>query len=264
MPRTRFPSPGRLTLTALSFRRNKLLTLFGGFFFLLGSVFAIAPWGMLARDTRIATEGHRTSATVTHHSVTQDDDGDDEYHVHYAFVTDAGETIRDRMFGVPRETYNEVQEGDLLSVVYDPASPYDNFPDGNGLAGEGGMQSPWTAALFSAFGSLFAAFGGLFVYGILIRGPGIWLRLFADGMEAEGTVTEIERGTDSDGDPTHQYRLRFTFRDRFGAMHEAETEWGPEALTEPWAPGDTGTVLYDRRDPSTTLWLGRGDLDYVR
>ena len=264
MPRARIETPGRLALTLLSFRRNKTLTLAGSVFFLIGSVFAIAPWGMLARDTRIAAEGHRTTATVTHHSVTEDGEGYDEYNVHYAFVTRAGETIRDGMFNVPRETYRAVRDGDHLSVVYDPARPSDSFADGNGLAGEGGMQSPWTAAAFSLFGALFAAFGGIFPWGILVRGPGIWSRLFAEGRETEGTVTEIERGTDSDGDPIEQYRLHFTFRDRFGAMHDDQTEWGPKALTDGWAPGDSGTVLHGRRDPSTTLWLGRGDLDYVR
>ena len=256
LPRVR---AGRARLTLLAFRRRAGFLAFGGVFFLLGSFFAIAPWGMLVRDTRIEREGTRTTAVVSEREVREDSEGDDKYIVHYAFLLPDGARAEDQTM-VGRSAFEAVAEGDLLRVVYDPAQPTDGYPIDNGNGLDGGMRTIGGAALFSAFGALFAAFGGLFLWGLLVRLPSTWARLLAEGLSAEGAVARVEVYEEN----ASQARLHYTFPDRFGTAREGTTEWGPRRTVDAWTVGDVGLVRYDRRDAETSVWLGRGDLTFYR
>ena len=247
---------GRLRLTALAIRRRPGLTAFGAVFFVIGLVLAVAPWGLLARDARIERDGVRTTAAVSTLDVRPDSDGGDTYVVGYLFLLPDGARVENEVT-VDRVAFRSVEVGDPLRVVYDPDSPSDGFPTGNGNGLDRGRWTVGAAALFSVMGVVFAALGGLFLWGLLVRLPGVWARLLAEGMPAEGRVTDIERATS-------QARLHYAFQDRFGRPCEGETEWCPLALVASWSVGDRGLVRYDRRDASESVWLGRGDLDVYR
>ena len=250
--------PGRGRLTLLAARRWTGVLAFGAVFFLIGAAFAVMPWGMHARDSRIEREGVRVTAVITEREVSRDADGEVEHRIHYAFDVPGGARVQSWEFATQR-AFQSVAEGDPLTVAYDPASPRDNYPIGNGPGLDGGVRSVWHAAAFSAFGLAFAAVGGLFLWGVLVRLPGRWSRLLRDGRTAQGIVTRIE--ANEGGSRT---RLHYAYTDRFGVRHEGRTEWLPAPVTEGWAQDDLGHVHYGRRDAAESVWLGRGDLSFYR
>ena len=256
--RRRHLHAGRVRLTLLALRRHPGWLVFGGLFFLLGSTFAIAPWAMLARDSRIEREGVEAVATVTRHETTTDADGSAERRIHYAFSLPDG-TIKEDQEAVTLEGSRSLALGDSIRVLYDPARPSDSFPLGNGEGIDGGVRSVGAAVLFSGIGALFAGFGSLFLWGLLVRGPGMWHRLLQHGREAEGRVVEVEPN-----DESSTARLHYAFPDRFGREHAGTTEWVPREICDGWTPGDPGIVCYGRQDAGESIWLGRGSLSFFR
>ena len=250
----------RLSLTVLALRRRFGWLTLGAVLFAGGAAFAAMPWGMYARDSRIARDGVYTDAAISDLTVDTDDDGGAEYQADYVFLLPSGERAHDRIHSLTRSEYEALEVGDRIRVVYDPARPSDGFPVDNGFKAEGGLQTIGAALLFSIPGALFAAFGSLFLWGLLLRLPASWGRLLQEGRSAEGVVSRVELGDEN----ASQARLHYQFEDRFGTVHTGETEWGPRQLVADWSEGDAGQVRYGRRDAADSVWLGRGDLTFYR
>lgn len=252
----------RLSLVLLALRRRWGWLLGATVAGLVGGVFVVAPWGMLARDARIDAEGIRGTGTVQILERESDGDGGTDYVIRYTVALPSGGAVWGRGTA-SRDDWRALRVGDELAVRYDAAGPRDNFP-ADARYSLGRVRTPGFAAMISACGLPFVIVGGLIGWGLLVRLPAAWHRLLAHGTTAEGCVTGLEQNVDSDGEHAPEWRLRYAFHDRFGREQTGETEWGPRALLAGWAEGDAGLVQADPREPGDNVWLGRGDLAFFR
>lgn len=228
----------------------------------VGGLFGALPWTMLARDARVDAGGERGQGEIQILRTESDGDGATDHVILYTIVLPSGAAVWGR--GVAsRSDWQALAVGDAIAVRYDSAEPNTNFP-ADPRYSLGRVRTPGYAAMISACGLPFAVLGGLIGWGLLVRLPGVWHRLLASGHSADGTVVAVEQNRSADGDVMPEWRLRYTFPGRFDDARDGETEWGPRALVDGWAEGDTGLVRYDPRDPDTSVWLGRGDLSFYR
>lgn len=252
----------RLALTRLALRRRRGWLLGALALVAVGGFVAATPWNMLARDAAVDAHGVQADGEVQILTTESDGDGGTDHVVRYTVVLPSGGAVWGR--GVAdRSDWRALAVGDAIAVRYDPARPETNFP-ADPRYSLGRVRTPEYAAVISACGLPFLILGGLIGWGLLVRLPGAWHRLLAHGTTAPARVVAVEQNTDADGDATPEWRLRYTFPDRFGAIHDGETEWGPRALVGAWAAGDAGLAQVDPRDPSDSVWLGRGDLAFFR
>ncbi len=254
--RRRHVEVGRVELTVLALRRHPGWLAAGSLLLVLGSALVIVPWAAYARDAQIAREGVETVATVVRQETTADADETSEYHVRYAFALPDG-TVQQGEAVVAQESAGSLALGNSIRVLYDPSDPANSFPlgDGSGV----GSRSAWVAALLSLTGAVLAGLGGFFLWGLLVRGPGLWHRLLQNGHEAEGRVVEVE----ADGGGSRA-RIHYAFPDRRGWERSGTTGWVPPGVSDGWSPGDPGIVCYAQRDASESVWLGRGGLSFFR
>lgn len=249
------PVPSHVRLALLALRRHAVLAGFAIAFGAAGSLFAIVPWGMEARDRAVVESGGRAHAVVTDLWVYRDSEDGDEFGVDYTFETPAAVLHDGSTSALTDDAWATLRVGDTVVVAYAPEEPQASFLIDNGLEGEGGFTSRSATILFSGFGLLFCVLPGLIGWGLLVRGPSQWRRLLLEGSPAEATVLEVETHDDNDG----LVRVRYGFVDRFGAEQEDETEWMKTDRLGDWAVGDTAVALYDRREPETHILVDPDD-----
>ena len=225
---------------------------------MLGAALAVVPWRLHARDVRTEHESTAVMAAVAQHETTTDADGSAEHRVSYVFTLPDGTTSEGRAV-VTQEGSESLALGDSIRIAYDPARPSNSYPLDNGRGIDGGFHSVGVAATFSTLGALMAGVGGLYLWGLLVRLPGVWHRLLQDGRETEGRLVEIEHSEDAS-----KARLYYAYRDRRGAEHAGATGWVARAVSDEWEPGDPGVVRYAREDAAESVWLGRGTLAFYR
>jgi hypothetical protein len=166
------------------------------------------------------------------------------YRVRVRFVDPGGETNQLDLDVEPEE-WEELAAGDTYPVRY-VASRRKVIPSG--------MAEPITAAIVGAVSIVVLLIGRwLFVPAArrLLRD----LRLLSGGTPASATVTDVFP-TSSSVNRVTLWKLRYRYKDRMGAEHEAESGFLMPDEAHEWQPGSTGAIRYDPRQPSASLWLG--------
>ncbi|MEL7446060.1 MAG: DUF3592 domain-containing protein [Pseudomonadota bacterium] len=92
------------------------------------------------------------------------------------------------------------------------------------------------------------------VFGLLFAGIGFWLysqdqELAETGLRANGTVIELDRYTDGDGDT--MYRPLIEFRDADGTIQQVQSKVSSSSPS--FARGEQVSVIYDPGDPSGAI-----------
>jgi hypothetical protein len=122
---------------------------------------------------------------------------------------------------------------------------FDGFPRGRG-------EIVVLAVAAAVFGTM-----GLFM---LRRGLGAFgreRRLRRVGLPAEGAVVAIAQG-DLIINGAPQWVIRYTFVDHRGRTQQGVSPEMPDHEAERWRSGDKGRVLFDRENPSDSMWVGTG------
>ncbi len=104
------------------------------------------------------------------------------------------------------------------------------------------------------FGSLFGVIGGHFLRSGLRR-RAMERRLREIGVPASATVVAIAQGNVIVNDAP-QFVIRYEFEDHRGARQQGVSAELPWSEVERWRAGDAGRVLFNRENPSESLWVG--------
>lgn len=247
----------RRTLLALAIKRRGGWLLLGLAILASGLALAMTPWTMHVRGNRVLEDGTRTTAQII--------DVNQFWTKHvsrtggFTYAFEVGpDRFEGRAYNTESSIWQDLEVGDTVTVAYDPYDPATSIPVRNDLD-RGQVRSVPSAAFISMIGVVIAAVGGLILWGLLVRLPGRWAHLLRRGKMAVGRVDHVEVR------PATRARtqLRYSYDDRFGQATRSETEWAPSPETT-WRAGDEGLVLYDSDDPSSSVWVGPGDLTFYR
>jgi hypothetical protein len=220
--------------------------LFGGIWLLVGSVFAAVGGGMLVKEWRFRSEGVSVEARIVEKSTRTGSKGKRICQVAYQFTTADNYHVTGRS-DVPCDVWAGLEEGGALRVAYLPA-----HPEKNQLTER---QDAWLPFLFAGIGAVFGGIGGFLVLRSLRRVLAV-LRLFREGIPAQGTVVEVAPSSVSIN-RVPQWVIKYSYRDPMGQTREGESDYmSPDEASE-WKEGDTGSIRFDAARPELSYWLGR-------
>jgi hypothetical protein len=221
----------------------------GVIFFIVGIVFTVIGIQTLSTEQAYRTTGSMIDATVLGKSIERAKQGENSrtrYVVNYRFLADHDQEI-ESVTEVPVEEWEILEAGSQLQVTYLPHSPETNRVDG---------ENEWIAALvFMSIGGIFTLLGGglaLTDLRWIIRA----IRVSRHGLITQGTVVRAEP-TSIMINRIPQWSVSYRYRDNLGHEHE-----GTSHLISPkegglWKKGDSGTVRFDDKRPSISVWIGR-------
>lgn len=230
---------------------------FGGIFLAVGTLFTVIGAGAgiqeYRSDARLRADGVVTSGMVLTKAVGGSKSGSSgsgssrTYHVGYRFTTADGQVVREsRQVGA--ETWDRLQERGPIEVRYLPGAPRTHR-----LVGE--AVDFVLPLIMTPVGVAVGLLGGF----VLWRAAGVRAtarEVGRAGVFAEATVDGIEpAGLRLNGQQL--WVLRYRFQDQKGQTREGRSEPVSHEAAQAWRPGDTGTVRYDHRRPTRSVWVGR-------
>jgi hypothetical protein len=200
---------------ALFGTKHGFLLLFGLFFGGVSAAFGI-HYGIKSFDEhRILQSGSPTMASIVEKRM-RSDSGEHgmhySYYMTYEFRTADRHPYRNEI-SVSGQTYNETNEGDRISIYYDPKDP-------SKIAVPGETTNPWLLPLLA----LFTAIGGTaFVAGV--RGVRRKLKLFGRGMATLGKNLGIRFDYSMQVNNEPSTYLQFEYVDFQGAKRECRSSY---------------------------------------
>jgi hypothetical protein len=220
--------------------------LFGGIWFVVGSVFAGVGAGMLISNWRYHTTGVTVAAKITEKSTRTGSKGKRICQVGYEFTTQDQYHVRGQD-DVPCDVWAGLEEGGEVTVQYLTARPEENRITE--------ASDRWLPIIFAGIGSVFGGIGGFLVLRSLNRIRTV-LRLFREGIPVQGTVTAVAPSSVSIN-RVQQWVIKYSYRDQMGQTREGESDYMPPEEAEAWHEGDTGAVRFDQSRPEISHWFGR-------
>ena len=220
--------------------------LFGGIWFVVGSVFAVVGAGLLISQWRYQTDGVTVQAKVAEKTTRTGSKGKRSCHVTYEFTTQDQYHVTgsDQL---PCDVWAGLKESEEVRVQYLAARPEEN------RITEGAEN--WLPIIFTGIGSVFGGIGGFLVIRSLNR-VRIVLRLFREGIPVQGTVTAVSPSSVSIN-RVQQWVIKYSYRDQMGQTREGESDYMSPADADTWHEGDTGAVRFDQSHPEISHWFGR-------
>lgn len=137
---------------------SRIAFLMGTLFMAAGLIVLIGSWGAYFTDSQIQHGGASALGQIEKKSYLFVTDGDSDYILAYAFVTQSGTKITATRH-VSKSFWKAVSENQWVEIKYAFGNPKRNFPSGQGVTSVG----------MAIFASLFGVFFLLFGVG-LIRG----------------------------------------------------------------------------------------------
>jgi hypothetical protein len=132
-------------------------------------------------------------------------------------------------------------------VTYLPDAPETNRVDGD---------NEWIATLvFMGIGGIFTLIGGGLAFTDLrwiIRA----IRVSRQGLIAQGTVVRAEP-TSLTINRIPQWSVSYRYRDNLGSEQKGTSHLISPEEGRLWKEGDIGTVRYDEKCPSISVWMGK-------
>jgi hypothetical protein len=220
--------------------------LFGGIWFLVGSVFAVVGAGLVLSQWRYHTDGVTVQAKVAEKSTRTGSKGKRTCHVTYEFTTQDQfhVTGNDQL---PCDVWAGLNEGEEVRVQYLAARPEENrITEGSDI---------WLPFVFTGIGTVFGGIGGFLVVRSLNRVRTV-LRLFREGIPVQGTVTAVAQ-SNVNINRVPQWVIKYTYTDHVGQKREGESDYMSPADADAWHEGDTGAVRFDQAHPEISFWVGR-------
>jgi len=221
----------------------------GVIFFILGTVFTVVGIQAASTEQAYNKNGLTVEATVLGKSIERAKRGEKSrtrYVVNYRFLSDQDQEI-ENVTEVPVEDWEDLAAGDKLQVTYLPDAPEINRVDGN---------NEWIAALvFIGIGGIFTLIGAGLAF-MDLRSIIRTIRVSRHGLITQGTVLRAEP-TRTTINKVPQWCIHYRYRDNLGSEQEgASHRISPEEgrLSK---EGDTGTVRYDEKSPSISVWMGK-------
>jgi len=221
----------------------------GVIFFILGMFLTAVGIQTAGTEQDYRTAGLTVDATVLDKSIERAKRGENSrtrYVVNYRFLSDQDQEV-ESVTEVPVEEWEGLEVGSKLQVSYLPDTPGTNRVDGD---------TEWIAALmFMGIGGIFALIGGGLAFADLrwiIRAIGV----SRHGLITQGTVLRAEPSRTTIN-RVPQWCVYYRYRDNLGSEQEGTSHLMPPEEGSLWKEGDTGTVRYDEKSPSISVWMGQ-------
>jgi hypothetical protein len=218
-------------------------------FFILGMV--ITGIGIQTASTEQAyrTKGVMVDATVLDKSIERAKRGEHSrtrYLVSYRFLSEQGQSI-ESVTEVPVEEWEGLEAGRTFRMTYLPDSPETSRVEG---------ENEWIGALvLMGVGGIFTLIGGGLAF-TDVRSILRVIRVSRHGFLTKGTVVRAEP-TSTTINRVPQWRVYYRYRDNLGSEQEGASQLMPPEEGRLWIEGDTGTVRYDEKSPSISVWMGK-------
>ena len=221
----------------------------GVIFFTVGIVFTVIGIQTACMERDYQTTGLTVDAMVLGKSIERAKRGENSrtrYVVSYRFLSEQGKKI-ESVTEVPVDEWEGLEAGNRLQVTYLPDAPETNRVDGD---------NEWIAALvFMGIGGIFTLLGGSLAFPDLrwiIRA----IHVLRHGLITQGTVVRAEP-TSVTINRIPQWSVSYRYRDNLGSEQEGASHLISPEEGRLWKEGDTGTVRYDEKRPSISVWMGK-------
>jgi hypothetical protein len=229
--------------TFFSLARRSALCLAGLFFVVLGGIFAASGVAKLLPELQYQKTGINVRGAVTAKSIERASgrNSSTRYLVAYRFVTAQGMTV-EGSDQIDVDQWEELKTGDLLDVVYLPASPQSNRSATT-------TEMPLSLG-FTGIGTFTLLVGGV----VLVAGARAAsrkARLWREGIPAEATV--LARSVSGSS-----RRLQYRYRDPAGREFTRYDDTLSAEEYDRWKTGDIGMIRLDPQDPGRSVWVGTG------
>jgi hypothetical protein len=190
---------------------------------------AVAEGKIVGRDIRRASAWNQQST---------------RYLLTYMFTTE-NRVLVTGQGEVSVEEWEAAREGGPLTVRYLPKRPSENRLT---LGGD------WSTAIAcTSLGAILGGVGGV-VAGIRVRRWRLVTRLERDGASTPGTLARVASGSYRIN-RVPQWQLFYTFTDQSGKRRDGVSDWLSPQAAKRWKTGAAGTVRYDPRDPTRSIWV---------
>lgn len=216
--------------------------LFGAVWALVGTPFVIVGlvWGLSEKS--LQEHGVPVEGEVVEKYTSRSSEGSLQHKVRIFYTDDRGDK-HEWIESVGRSLFEELAEGEVLPLVYDPEDPT-RAALGGDLAGHW-----WIFPLaFGGFGLIFAGVGWFLVFREV---PKVLKRisLMEQGWVATGVVQEVLLDYNTRINGRHPLYLLYSFTGPDGVSREGRSVNLPRRLEKRFSPGDSIPVVYDPRNP---------------
>lgn len=236
-------------LTVWSLFSRSVLLWVGIIFFILGTVFTVIGIQTASTEQAYRTKGLTVEATVLSKSIERAKRGEHSrtrYLIGYRFLSEQGQEI-ESVTEVPVEEWEGLEGGRKFPVNYLPEAPETSRVDG---------ENEWIVALvFMGVGGIFTLIGGGLAFTDL-RSIIRTIRVARHGLITQGTVLRAEP-TRTTINKVPQWCIHYRYRDNLGSEQDGASHLMPPEEGRIWKEGDTGTVRFDEKSPSISIWMGQ-------
>ncbi len=131
---------------------------------IIGLVGVVGAWGAYLTDSELERSGPRATGVVLKKEFLRAADGDSDHLVTYRFALPSGEGVVSQR-GLGKAQWTGINVGSSLVIVYSPANPKRNFPEGSGVTSIAGP-----IVLTAMFGFVALLGGSVLVQGLRSQG----------------------------------------------------------------------------------------------
>jgi hypothetical protein len=218
------------------------------FVIIIGLPFFLTGGWEVYKEASLKIQGKITIAKVLEKTYRSGDDSN-TYHLKYEYQTNTNMTIVDEC-QVKHETWQDIEKGDNISVIYIPEKTYINR-----MAGES----------YFVFAMIFMLIGGvicsvaMFFAVKKIKKYNMIERLEREGISAEGKVIRVERVGEINDVPHSVLHYSF-LNPNDGSDIEGKTYWIPTKKLMKYSKGDEIEIIYNPDKPTEHYWADEQEI----